>query len=238
MKHPDFPQPQGLYDPAFEHDACGVGFVANIKGRRSHTIVDQALQILVNLSHRGACGCEENTGDGAGILVQKPHNFLVEACRREKISLPDAKAYGVGMVYMPANKEHRAKCQRLFEEIVHDEGQSVLGWRTVPTNNFNLGNWARKNEPVVQQVFIGRDAKLTDDMAFERKLYVIRKLAEKGIRYAGITGGERFYVSSLSYKTVIYKGMLLPDQVSSFFGDLGDPAFDTAIALEIGRAHV
>jgi glutamate synthase (ferredoxin) len=235
MKHPDFPTPQGLYDPAHEHDACGVGFVVNIKGRRSHTIVEQALQILVNLSHRGACGCEVNTGDGAGILVQMPHQFLAQACRREKINLPGPKEYGVGMIYLPANKQHRYKCEKLFEEIVESEGQTVLGWRTVPTNNFGLGNWARKNEPVVRQVFIGRNSKLTDDMAFERKLYVIRKLAEKGIRYAGITGGERFYVPSLSYKTLIYKGMLLPDQVSPFYADLADPAFDTAIALVHSR---
>jgi glutamate synthase (ferredoxin) len=235
MKHPDFPAKQGLYDPAYEHDACGVGFVANIKGRKSHTIVNQALQILVNLSHRGACGCEVNTGDGAGILVQMPHDFLVSACRQEKISLPGRREYGVGMVYLPAHKEHRRKCERLFEEIVHNEGQTVLGWRTVPTNSFGLGNWARKNEPVVRQVFIGRDAKLTDDMAFERKLYVIRKLAEKGIRYAGLAGGERFYIPSLSYKTIIYKGMLLPDQVSPFYADLADPAFDTAIALVHSR---
>ncbi|MCG3148741.1 MAG: Ferredoxin-dependent glutamate synthase 1 [Verrucomicrobiae bacterium] len=235
MRHPDFPAKQGLYDPAYEHDACGVGFVANIKGRKSHAIVDQALQILVNLSHRGACGCEVNTGDGAGILMQMPHDFLVGACRREKISLPGAKEYGVGMVYLPVNKQHRYKCEKLFEEIVESEGQTVLGWRTVPTNHFGLGNWARKNEPVVRQVFVGRNPKLSDDMAFERKLYVIRKLAEKGIRYAGITGGERFYIPSLSYKTIIYKGMLLPDQVSPFYADLGEPALDTAIALVHSR---
>jgi len=235
MKHPDFPAKQGLYDPAHEHDACGVGFVANIKGRKSHTIVEQALQVLVNLSHRGACGCEVNTGDGAGILVQMPHDFLVNACKQNKISLPGQREYGVGMVYLPANKQHRYKCERLFEEIVESEGQTVLGWRTVPTNNFGLGNWARKNEPVVRQIFIGRDSKLTDDMAFERKLYVIRKLAEKGIRYAGITGADRFYIPSLSYKTIIYKGMLLPDQVSPFYADLGDPAFDSAIALVHSR---
>ena len=235
MNHPDLPPKQGLYDPAYEHDACGVGFVANIKGRKSHAIVEQALQVLNNLSHRGACGCEVNTGDGAGILLQVPHDFLVAACRREHISLPGPREYGVGMVYLPENKQYRYKCEKLFEEIIESEGQTVLGWRTVPTNNFGLGNWARENEPVVRQVFIGRDAKLADDMAFERKLYVIRKLAERGIRYAGIKGGDRFYIPSLSYKTIIYKGMLLPGQVAPFYSDLTDPAFATAIALVHSR---
>ena len=235
MKHPDLPAPQGLYDPSHEHDACGVGFVANIKGRQSHAIVEQALQVLNNLNHRGACGCEVNTGDGAGILMQVPHQFLVEACRREHISLPGRREYGVGMVYLPATKQHRYKCEKLFEEIVESEGQTVLGWRTVPTSNFGLGNWARKNEPVVRQVFIGRNPKLTDDMAFERKLYVIRKLAERGIRYAGIKGGDRFYIPSLSYKTIIYKGMLLPGQVEPFYSDLSDPAVTSAIALVHSR---
>jgi len=235
MKYPDLPPKQGLYDPAHEHDSCGVGFVANIKGRPSHTIVEQALQVLNNLSHRGACGCEVNTGDGAGILLQVPHAFLVAACRREHISLPGPREYGVGMVYLPENKQHRYKCEKLFEEIIANEGQTVLGWRTVPTHNFGLGNWARKNEPVVRQVFIGRDAKLTDDMAFERKLYVIRKLAERGIRQAGIKGGDRFYIPSLSYKTIIYKGMLLPGQVEPFYSDLADPALASAIALVHSR---
>ena len=197
--------------------------------------MEQALQVLNNLSHRGACGCEVNTGDGAGILLQVPHDFLVTACRRERISLPGPREYGVGMVYLPENKQHRYKCEKLFEEIVTNEGQTVLGWRTVPTQNFGLGNWARKNEPVVRQVFIGRDSKLTDDMAFERKLYVIRKLAERGIRYAGIKGGDRFYIPSLSYKTIIYKGMLLPGQVEPFYSDLSDPALATAIALVHSR---
>jgi len=235
MKYPDLPPKQGLYDPANEHDACGVGFVANIKGRKSHSIVEQALQVLNNLNHRGACGCEVNTGDGAGILLQVPHHFLVAACRRERISLPGPREYGVGMVYLPENKQHRYKCEKLLEEIIENEGQTVLGWRTVPTQNFGLGNWARKNEPVVRQIFIGRDSKLTDDMAFERKLYVIRKLAERGIRYAGIKGGDRFYIPSLSYKTIIYKGMLLPGQVEPFYSDLADPALDSAIALVHSR---
>ena len=235
MNVPGLPPKQGLYDPAHEHDACGVGFVANIKGRKSHAIVEQALQVLQNLSHRGACGCEVNTGDGAGILLQVPHDFLAAACRRERIPLPGPREYGVGMVYLPPHKPHRYKCEKLLEEIVETEGQTVLGWRTVPTHNFGLGNWARKNEPVVRQIFIGRNPQLADDMAFERKLYVIRKLAERGIRKAGIKGGDRFYIPSLSYKTIIYKGMLLPGQLEPFYSDLADPALASAIALVHSR---
>jgi glutamate synthase (ferredoxin) len=226
---------QGLYDPRYEHDACGVGFVVDVKGRKSNALIRDALTVLRNLHHRGACGCERNTGDGAGILLQMPHAFLKEACRREHIELPGAGEYGAGMVYLPRDSTDRYKCEKLFEEIVDTEGQRFLGWRTVPTSNSLLGNWARQNEPIVRQVFIGRNPKIADDMAFERKLYVIRKLAEKGIRYAGITGGDRFYISSLSYKTIIYKGMLMPDQVRPFYADLADPAMETAIALVHSR---
>jgi glutamate synthase (ferredoxin) len=226
---------QGLYDPRHEHDACGVGFVVDMKGRKSHTIIRDALQVLTNLHHRGACGCEKNTGDGAGILIQMPHAFLAEACNRERIALPGPGEYGVGMVYLPRDPAERYKSEKLFEEIVDTEGQRVLGWRTVPTSNSLLGNWARQNEPHVRQVFIGRDPKLADDMAFERKLYVIRKLAERGIRYAGNQTGIRFYISSLSYKTIIYKGMLMPDQVRPFYADLSDPAMESAIALVHSR---
>jgi glutamate synthase domain-containing protein 2/glutamate synthase domain-containing protein 1/glutamate synthase domain-containing protein 3 len=230
-----WPEKQGLYDPRFEHDSCGVGFVANIKGQKSHKIVRDALTILVNLSHRGACGCESNTGDGAGILLQTPHEFLKKVCTQEKIALPAYGEYGVGMVYLPPDTTSRYKCEKLFEEIVENEGHRLLGWRTVPTTNATLGETARASEPIVRQVFIARDPKIQDDMAFERKLYVVRKLAERGIRYAGIKGGNRFYVSSLSYKTIIYKGMLMPEQVDPFFPDLQDPAFASALALVHSR---
>ncbi len=223
---------QGLYDPRYEHDACGVGFVVDVKGRRSHQIIADALTVLSNLRHRGACGCEKNTGDGAGILLQVPHAFLKEVCRREKIDLPAPGEYGVGMVFLPRDPTQRYKCEKLFEEIVVTEGQRMLGWRTVPTNNSLLGHWARQNEPIVRQVFIGRDPQITDDLAFERKLYVIRKLAEKGIRYAS---GSQFYIPSLSYKTIVYKGMLMPDQVRPYYPDLDDPAMETAIALVHSR---
>jgi glutamate synthase (ferredoxin) len=231
---PGLPLAQGLYDPRFEHDSCGVGFLVNIKGKKSNWIVRQALQILVNLNHRGACGCESNTGDGAGILLQTPHEFLKEVCKQARVPLPSAGEYGVGMLYMPKDAADRAICERIFEQIVNEEGQTVLGWRDVPTNNSSLGATAKAAEPCMRQVFIGRSSKLADDMAFERKLYVIRKRAEQTIRY-GKEPNKWFYISSLSYKTLIYKGMLMADQVEAYYPDLQHPAMDTALALVHSR---
>jgi glutamate synthase (ferredoxin) len=230
------PPRTGLYDPQFEHEACGVGFVVNIKGRKSHGIIRQALEALLNLDHRGACGCEANTGDGAGILIQTPHEFLKLVAREAKVSLPGPRAYGVGMIFLPAQRGPRAECEKLFGEIVAEEGQRVLGWRTIPTSNESLGKTARAGEPFMRQVFIGRNDKLADDMAFERKLYVIRKRAENAIRYSGkVAGGDFFYVSSLSYKTVIYKGMLLTTQLQEYYPDLLHPAMESALALVHSR---
>ncbi|MHB8521338.1 MAG: glutamate synthase large subunit [Limisphaerales bacterium] len=230
------PPRQGLYDPWFEHEACGVGFVVNIKGRKSHTIVQQALQALRNLDHRGACGCEANTGDGAGILIQTPHAFLKEATRAAGFALPSPGEYSVGMVFLPRDPAQRAECERLFEAIVVEESQRVLGWRTVPTHNASLGATAKAAEPFVRQVFIGRATKFADDLAFERKLYVIRKRAENAIRYSGkVKGGDFFYLSSLSYKTVVYKGMLLTAQLNEYYPDLMDPAMESALALVHSR---
>src|SRR5262245_50962774 len=156
------PGPQGLYDPQFEHEACGVGFVVHMKGRKSHTIVEQALQILVNLDHRGACGCEANTGDGAGILLQMPHEFFQSVCPAAGISLPAAKQYAAGLVYLPPDANERQACEKEAEKIVLIEGLSFLGWRTVPTNNTSLGDTAKASEPFMRQVFIGRPPGLTD----------------------------------------------------------------------------
>jgi glutamate synthase (ferredoxin) len=230
------PGPQGLYDPRFEHDACGVGFVANVKGRKSHTIIQQALQVLLNLDHRGACGCEANTGDGAGILMQMPHEFLKLVSKEANFTLPGFGDYGVGMVFLPPDAAERRECEKVFEQIVAEEGQRVLGWRTIPTNNGPLGETAKASEPFMRQVFIGRGAKLADEMAFERKLYVIRKRATNTIRFSGkVPGGQFFYVSSLSYKTLIYKGMLMPAQVDAYYPDLKHPAMETALALVHSR---
>src|SRR5260221_13654560 len=193
------PPKQGLYDPQFEHEACGVGFVVNIKGRKSHSIIQQALQVLLNLDHRGACGCEANTGDGAGILIQPPHDFLKMVAKEARISLPAPGEYAIGMFFMPPKANQRAECEKIFRDIVQEEGQTLLGWRTVPTNNTSLGATAKLSEPFVRHVFIKRNSKLSDDLAFERKLYVIRKRAEAEIRYSGnIPGGEFFYLPSLS----------------------------------------
>ena len=150
------PPKQGLYDPWFEHDACGVGFVADLKGRKSRGLIDQALQILVNLEHRGACGCETNTGDGAGILIQLPHRFIEEAAGRAGFKLPAPGAFGVGQVFLPTDPGERKKCVELFEQAVRDEGQTVLGWRDVPTDNSMIGPTAKRVEPAMKQIFIGQ----------------------------------------------------------------------------------
>ena len=230
-----FPPQQGLYDPRFEHDACGVGFVVNIKGDKSHEIVEQALAVLENLDHRGACGCEDNTGDGAGILMQTPHDFFQNVCDGLGFQLPKPGQYGVGMLFLPPEREQRHRFQRMFEEVVTREGQRVLGWRSVPTDNFYLGETAKSCEPAIQQVFIGRSADITDDLAFERKLYVIRRQATNAMRYGGMPGGQYFYIASLSYKTIIYKGMLTPRQVSTYYPDLADPSVETALVVVHSR---
>src|SRR6266581_1466223 len=230
------PAKQGLYDPQFEHEACGVGFLVNIKGKKSHDIIGQALRILLNLDHRGACGCEANTGDGAGILIQTPHDFLKLVAKEGRVSLPAFREYGVGMVFLPHDAAQRAECEKIVAQIVAEEGQKMLGWRTVPTSNVTLGATARASEPLMRQLFIGRNKKLADDMAFERKLYVIRKRAENAIRYSGkVQGGEFFYISSLSYKTVVYKGMLITEQLGQYYPDLAHPAMESALALGHSR---
>lgn len=235
MSKSGLPPKQGLYDPRFEHDACGVGFVVHIKGEKSHEIVEQALTVLQNLDHRGACGCEENTGDGAGILMQVPHAFFRHVCEGLGIHLPDSGEYGVGKVFLPDNRNQRRRFEKIIEEIIANEGQKLLGWRKVPTDNMYLGDTAKACEPFVRQVFIGRGQSITDDMAFERKLYVIRRRAENAIRYAGLPGGDFFYIPSMSHKTIIYKGMLTAQQVGTFYPDLADPLVETAIAVVHSR---
>src|SRR3954470_18040062 len=148
------PAKQGLYDPQFEHEACGVGFLVNIKGRKSHDIIGQALRILLNLDHRGACGCEANTGDGAGILLQTPHNFLKLVAKEGRVTLPSFGDYGVGMVFLPPDPAQRGECEKIVGEIVAEQGQKLLGWRTVPTSNVTLGATARMGEPLMRQLFI------------------------------------------------------------------------------------
>ena len=229
------PAKQGLYDPRYEHEACGVGFIADIKGRKSHRILQQAIEVLRNLDHRGACGCEANTGDGAGVLIQMPHKFLAEASKAARISLPEAGHYACGLVFLPRNPTKRRKLEEQFGHIVQSAGLTLLGWRSVPTCNTMLGETARSSEPFFRQVFIGRGREVADAMAFERLLYVVRKRAYSEIRTSTIDGAEYWYVASLSYKTLVYKGMLLTEQLPQYFPDLQNPAMESALALVHSR---
>ncbi|CCO08021.1 glutamate synthase large subunit [Desulforamulus hydrothermalis] len=235
MTSAGFPRQQGLYDPQFEHDACGIGFVANIKGKKSNEILQQALNLLVNLDHRGGQGAEPDTGDGAGILMQLPHEFFVKECAKLNIQLPAAGQYAVGMLFLPTDPNRRAACRRLLERIVQEEGQTLLGWREVPVNNAMLGETAKMAQPAIWQVFLAAHAQLTDNLAFERKLYVIRKRARKEARRSLLNEGETFYFASLSSRTVVYKGMLTPDQLNKFYLDLQDPQIKIALALVHSR---
>lgn len=229
----ELPPKQGLYDPRFEHDACGVGFIVHMQGHRSHAIVEQALTILQNLEHRGACGAETNTGDGAGILIQIPDSFLQKVAAAAEIPLPEAGQYGVGMVYTSPDAAERQRGEEIFERIVAEEGQKVLGWRDVPTDDSSLGDTAKSSEPFMRQVFIQRSSDLGDELAFERKLYVIRKRAHREIR---VPGHDPFwYPASLSCRTLVYKGMLMPLQVGQYYPDLQDPEMTSALALVHSR---
>jgi glutamate synthase (ferredoxin) len=232
MNSNNLPTKQGLYDPQFEHDACGVGFIVQMKGQKSHAIVEQALTILLNLDHRGACGCEPNTGDGAGILIQVPHRFMQKVAAAEGISLPEAGQYGVGMIYASPDPVVREHGRRVFEQIVAEEGQQVLGWRAVPTDHSSLGNTAKSSEPFIQQVFIQR-APGMDDLGFERKLYVIRKRSHNEIRLK--QAHQYWYPCSISGRTIVYKGMLMPVQVGQYYPDLHDPDLESALALVHSR---
>jgi len=235
MRHKGHPRKQGLYDPWNEHDACGFGFVVDIKGRRSHDIVAQALQVLLNLEHRGAAGAEKNTGDGAGILLQTPHAFLQRECEKLGVTLPAPGRYAAGMVFLPTDAPTRQTFEQTVEKVVRDEGQTFLGWRDVPFDNATLGPTAQASQPAIRQFFVGRGEGLVDAMSFERKLYVIRRLVEKAVARSNLPGRRDFYVPSLSHKTIVYKGMLNAGQLREFYPDLVDPAFTSAIALVHAR---
>ncbi|CCI21514.1 Glutamate synthase (NADPH) large chain (NADPH-GOGAT) [Microcystis aeruginosa PCC 9809] len=231
MNNNQTPRKQGLYDPRFEHDACGVGFIVHKTGKKSHDIVEQALTILLNLDHRGACGAEKNTGDGAGILCQIPDLFFRKVTSNLGFTLPAAGQYGVGMLYTAPDAEIRGKGRQEFEKIAAEEGLKVLGWRDVPTDNSSLGNSAKSTEPFIEQVFIERDANLSDDLAFERKLYVIRKRSHLSRQ----SFNRYWYPCSISSRTIVYKGQLMPVQVGDYFPDLRDPDFQSALGLVHSR---
>jgi glutamate synthase domain-containing protein 1 len=256
---PKGPDAVGLYDPRDEHDACGVGFIVDIKGRRSHEVVRKGLEILINLLHRGACGCEANTGDGAGILIQTPDKFVRKITAAMGVTLPPAGQYGTGLVFLPRLAVEREQAKALIERIAIEEGQQVLAWRMVPTADAGIGESALATKPVIEQIFIGssdgghhhggpdgvraahggpaengpaQNSSLASRVTpLERKLYVIRKRVEHEADGLGMTERHAFYFPSLSSQTMIYKGMLIADQIESTFPDLRDPDVESALAL-------
>ncbi len=225
------PVRQGLYDPANEHDACGLGFIAHIKGEASHGIVSQGLQILKNLTHRGATGADPLQGDGAGILLQMPDAFLRRACGRQGLTLPALGQYGVGMVFLPKEPASRMACEQEIERAIASEGQVLLGWRDVPTDNSGLSESTKDVEPIIRQVFIARGSNRVDQDMLERKLYIIRKKSGHAIQALQLRHGKEFYVPSMSSRTIVYKGMLLAHQVGEYYLDLRDPAMVSALAM-------
>jgi len=224
------PPAQGLYDPANERDACGIGFVANIRGQKSHDIIVKGIQVLLNLTHRGACGCDPETGDGAGVLIQIPHQFFARECARLGFTLPAAGEYGVGMTFLPVEPHQRLQCEGILERIVREEGLTVLGWRDTPIDGSAIGRVARNSQPYIQQVFVGRAKGMTEDQ-LERKLYVVRKRAEAEIAATDLAEKSFFYIPSLSARTVVYKGLLLAPQIANFYPELRDPEVVSALCL-------
>jgi glutamate synthase (NADPH) large chain len=222
---------QGLYNPANEHDACGVGFVAHIKGKKAHSIIEQGLKILDNLSHRGATGYDPLLGDGAGILIQVPDLHLRRVCGKQGLTLPAIGQYGVGMVFLPREPASRMACEQEIERAIHGEGQILLGWRDVPTNNDGLSQATIAVEPLIRQVFVARGGNQMSQDDLERKLYIIRKRSGHAIQALNLRHGKEFYVPSFSTRTIVYKGMLLADQVGKYYTDLTDPSMMTALAL-------
>src|SRR5438093_3670735 len=222
----------GLYDPAYEHDACGVGFVAHIKGQKAHSIVEQGLKILENLDHRGAVGADKLMGDGAGILIQIPDEYYRAEMAAQGVELPPPGEYGVGMIFLPKEHASRLACQQELERAVKTEGQVLLGWRDVPVDrDMPMSPAVRAKEPVIRQIFIGRGPDIIVPDALERKLYVIRKTASSAIQALKLTHSREYYVPSMSCRTIIYKGLLLADQVGKYYKDLQDPRVVSALAL-------
>ena len=220
-----------MHVPFHEHDACGVGFVANLDGTPTHKIVEQGIQVLENLVHRGACGCDPETGDGAGILLQKPHRFFQEQAEALGFSLPAEDEYSAGMIFLPKEEEGAATCKRVVEECIAAEGHRCLGWREVPCNSAAIGEVARSNEPRIVQVFVEQAPGIQSVEDFERKLYVLRKVIENAVVAAGIETIDKFYVVSMSARTICYKGLMLAHQMAAYYPDLSEPSFESRLAL-------
>jgi glutamate synthase (NADPH/NADH) large chain len=231
LTNPDMPQRQGLYDPSNEKDACGVGFIADMKNRRSHAIVQQGLQILHNLDHRGAVGADPKLGDGCGILVQIPHRFFSEECAKLGITLPKPGHYAIGHFFMPRDPDIRALCESVIAQTVTEEGQVFLGWRQVPVDNSDLGEAVLATEPVQMQLIVGRGEGIADTDEFERRLFVLRKSVSNKIYKRQDRATAQYYPVSLSCRTIVYKGMVLVNQLGSYYRDLQDERFESALAL-------
>jgi glutamate synthase domain-containing protein 2/glutamate synthase domain-containing protein 1/glutamate synthase domain-containing protein 3 len=236
MQKPDCctrtPKPQGLYHPRNEHDACGMGLVANIRGEKSHEIIRKGLEVLINLTHRGAAGCDPETGDGAGILIQIPHVFFARECGELGIQLPEPGAYGVAMCFLPVDKQDRLLCEGVLERIAQEEGLTVLGWRDTPVNGAVIGREARASQPYIEQLFLGKPLDMkADDDAFERLLYKVRRRTENEMVLSEIEGKDDFYIPSLSCRTIVYKGLMLAPQIEKFYFELANPLVTSALCL-------
>src|SRR6202046_2095405 len=224
------PDPQGLYHPRNEHDSCGMGLVASIRGEKSHEIIRKGLEVLINLTHRGASGCDPETGDGAGILIQIPHEFFVQECGKLGMNLGGPGEYGVAMVFLPVDKHSRLMCEGVLERITKSEGLVALGWRDTPVNGDLIGREARASQPYIEQFFVGCPKGL-DEEAFERLLYRVRRRTENEISDSDIEDKETFYIPSFSCRTIIYKGLMLAPQIEKFYFELANPLVTSALAL-------
>ena len=226
------PEPQGLYHSQNEHDACGMGLVASIRGEKSHAIIRKGLEVLINLTHRGAAGCDPETGDGAGILIQIPHVFFARECGELGMRLPEPGAYGVAMCFLPVDKHSRLQCEGVIERIAKEEGLTVLGWRDTPVNGIAIGREARASQPYIEQLFLAKpEGMKPDDDAFERLLYRVRRRIENEVVASEIEGKEFFYIPSLSCRTIVYKGLMLAPQIEKFYFELANPLVTSALCL-------
>ena len=230
LKSTGLPPAQGLYDPRNEHDNCGMGFVASMRGEKSHEMIEMGIEVLIRLTHRGASGCDPETGDGAGILIQIPHEFFAAECSALGFTLPEPGEYAAGMVFFPVDKHQRLQCEGIMERIAREEGLTVLGWRDTPCDGDAIGREARATQPYVQQIFLGRPDGWDEDH-FERKLYVTRKRIEHEIGNGKIEDRHFFYIPSLSSRTIVYKGLLLAPQIANFYGELADPRVKSALCV-------